>query len=122
MYLASPFRAAPVHRPRTHGVAATAGRTLGARIERFVLTGRVAVPLAKGRMVSHPVRITRFLIVAVTLASAGFGLAFLPGCSTREPGVSALGARSEKVTGQEEAVLADAPNVRPPSRARTRPM
>ena len=65
-------------------------------------------------MVSHPVRLAGFLIVAVSLATAGFGLGLLPGCSAREPGVSALGARAEKVTGQEEAVLADAPNVPPP--------
>ena len=48
------------------------------------------------------------LLLASTLA------ALLAGCSGPPSGTSAVGARAEKVTGQEDAVLTDPPNVPPP--------
>jgi nitrite reductase (NO-forming) len=51
------------------------------------------------------------VLTLLLFASAFSGLA---GCSGPPTGTSAVGARAEKVTGQEDAVLTDPPNVPPP--------
>lgn len=47
-------------------------------------------------------------------AALGWALALLAGCSSPPQTISAISARAEQVTGQEEAVLTDPPHVPPP--------
>jgi nitrite reductase (NO-forming) len=57
------------------------------------------------------------LLRRATLAPVAIALALVAGCSSPEPDTrvpSAIAARAEAVTGQEDAVLTDPPNVPPP--------
>jgi len=56
----------------------------------------------------------RLPAVVATFSLLAASFAALAGCAGPPSGTSAVAARAEKVTGQEEAVLTDPPNVPPP--------